>query len=116
VREETAGQSRNLSYLVGFPAAGIKVNSELRTQKTRSPGRHKATGRQNNWGKIMKENRIGERRFSFHSAQSFPFQDASGKINLDDRRRTADRRLNNIWLELVTLKPSDILFGWHYKM
>jgi len=64
----------------------------------------------------MEENRIGERRFGFHSAQSFPFQDASGKITLNDRRRIPDRRLNSIWLELVTLKPIDILFDWRHKM
>ena len=64
----------------------------------------------------MEEYRIGERRFSFHSGQSFPFQDASGNITLDDRRRTADRRLNNIWLERVTLKPEDTLLDWRHKM
>jgi len=73
-------------------------------------------GRKTQRGGVMEENRIGERRFSFHSTQSFPFRDASGKIYLDDRRRTPDRRLNNIWLELVTLKPSDILFDWSHKM
>jgi hypothetical protein len=51
--------------------------------------------------KTMKEQRVGDRRLSFHSGQRFPFQDLWGRIIHDDRRRTPDRRLNNISLELV---------------
>jgi hypothetical protein len=64
----------------------------------------------------MKEKRTQERRISFHSAQFFPFQEYSGKIIQGDRRSTPDRRLNNIWLELVTLKPGAILHGWSHKL
>ena len=64
----------------------------------------------------MKEKRTQERRIGFHSDQVFPFQDYSGRIIHGDRRRTPDRRLNNIWLELVTLKPGEILNGWSQKI
>ena len=57
----------------------------------------------------MKEKRIRERRIGFDSGQMFPFQEYSGKIVQCDRRRMPDRRLNNIWLESVTLKPGNNL-------
>lgn len=64
----------------------------------------------------MKDKRSQERRTSFHSATFFPFQDYSGAIIQSDRRRMPDRRLNNIWLEMVALKPGDALHGWSHKM
>ena len=64
----------------------------------------------------MKEKRLQERRISFDSAALFPLQDYSGTIVLSDRRKMPDRRLNNIWLELVTAKPGDVLHGWTHKM
>ena len=64
----------------------------------------------------MKEKRIRERRLDFNSGRTFPFQAADGRIIYRDRRRTADRRLNNIWLELVSLKPGDIPHDWGHKV
>jgi hypothetical protein len=62
----------------------------------------------------MNEKRFHERRISFHSATIFPFQDYSGTLIESDRRKMPDRRLNNIWLELVTLKPGEMLDGWNH--
>ena len=64
----------------------------------------------------MKEKRIRERRLDFHSARTFPFQGADGRIIYRDRRRIPDRRLNNIWLELVSLKPGDIPPDWGHRV
>jgi len=55
----------------------------------------------------MKEQRIKERRRDFDSAQSFPFTDMTGRIIRQERRRKADRRLNNIQLEVVRLQLVD---------
>jgi len=55
----------------------------------------------------MKEQRNQERR-DFESKQPFPFLDIMGKVILEDRRRMPDRRLNNIWLELISSPPGDI--------
>jgi hypothetical protein len=71
---------------------------------------------QSDGGEIMKEKRIRERRISFNSGQLFPFQDYLEKIVQGDRRTTPDRRLNNIWLELVTLKPGDIQQSRSHKV
>ena len=59
----------------------------------------------------MKEQRKIERR-DFDSMRLFPFLDSAGKIIVEDRRRMADRRLNNIWLELVTLPLGEIPPEW----
>ena len=59
----------------------------------------------------MKELRKEERR-DFGLMQAFPFLDSIGKIVVEDRRRMADRRLNNIWLELVTLPLGEIPPDW----
>jgi hypothetical protein len=59
----------------------------------------------------MKEQRREERR-NFYLRQQFPVLGNTGKIILEDRRRMADRRLNNIWLELISLPPGDIPPGW----
>jgi hypothetical protein len=59
----------------------------------------------------MKEQRDQERR-DFDSTKVFPFLDGAGKIIVEDRRRMADRRLNNIWLELVTLPLGDVPPDW----
>jgi hypothetical protein len=61
---------------------------------------------------MMKEKRTQERRHNFHSGTQFPFQDFSGSLIAFDRRRLPDRRLNNIWLELVSLNPGEIQDGW----
>jgi len=60
----------------------------------------------------MKEKRIRERRFSLHSGQSFPFPHVSGRIVHEDRRRTADRRLNNICLEPVSVACAELPPHW----
>lgn len=64
----------------------------------------------------MKEKRIRERRVSFHSDRSKSLKGADRNSMHKDRRRIPDRRLNNLWLELVTLKPGDIPFDWGHKM
>jgi len=55
----------------------------------------------------MKDKRIKERRRDFDSAQSFPFTDTAGRIICQERRRKADRRLNNIQLEVIRLQLVD---------
>ena len=64
----------------------------------------------------MKEKRIRERRISFHSDRSPSLKGADGNSIHKDRRRIPDRRLNNLWLELVTLKPGDFPADWGRKM
>ena len=59
----------------------------------------------------MREKRKQERR-SFDPLPSIPFSDSDGKLIFEDRRRMADRRLNNIWLELVSLEPGEIPRQW----
>ena len=64
----------------------------------------------------MKEKRIRERRFSLHSGQSFPFPHVSGRFIHEDRRRTPDRRLNNICLEPVSVARADLPSHWDHDI
>ncbi|MEN8763213.1 MAG: hypothetical protein ABF290_12330 [Thiogranum sp.] len=50
----------------------------------------------------MKELRHKDRRHDFDSTQLFPFFDRSGRIVHQDRRTMPDRRLNDIYLEVVS--------------
>ncbi len=52
----------------------------------------------------MRDQRTGERRHDFDSAQTFPFTDSTGRIVHRDRRTSPDRRLNSIQLEVVLLQ------------
>ncbi len=62
----------------------------------------------------MRDQRTSERRHDFDSAQTFPFADCAGRIVHQDRRTIADRRLNNIQLEVVVLQAVDIDRSWRH--
>jgi hypothetical protein len=59
----------------------------------------------------MKNQRHQERR-NYYLKQKFPFLGSTGKIILKDRRRMADRRSKNIWLDLILSPPGQIPPDW----
>ncbi len=63
----------------------------------------------------MKEKRRNERR-NPAPTEFRPCIDRAGNTVHKDRRKTPDRRLNNVWLELVRLRPGEVPADWGRKM
>ena len=63
----------------------------------------------------MREKRKQARRDATR-ADSPPLIDRAGNPVPEERRRVADRRLNNVWLELVRSRPGEVPADWGRKM
>jgi len=101
--------------LFNYLLASVKISRQKsrmnRAGVTRIYGKTPWTIHDPNGNDTMKEPRRQERR-DYYLRQQFPFLGSTGTIILQDRRKMADRRSNNIWLELISLPLGDIPPGW----